>query len=219
MNQPWIYMYSPSRPPLPPPSPPDPSGSSQCTMVSGRDQEYWWPRISTLLSFCLTYGNAAVLTPLGRFLCPYQRRMTLTFWLKYESLATGHKVIWAGYYTKKAFLVTQLVKNSPAMQETLVQSLGWKDPRRKHRPPMLVFLSGESQWTEEPGGLQSTGSQGVRHDWAMKQSTLYEKRKDGVMKTPNFRIILKFSLPFLSLTPSMIKLDQFCLHVISCIHL
>ena len=31
MNQPWIYMHSPSRPPLPPPSPPDPSGSSQCT--------------------------------------------------------------------------------------------------------------------------------------------------------------------------------------------
>ena len=31
MNQPWIYMYSPSQSPLPPPSPPDPSGSSQCT--------------------------------------------------------------------------------------------------------------------------------------------------------------------------------------------
>ena len=31
MNQPWIYMYSPSRSPLPPPSPPDSSGSSQCT--------------------------------------------------------------------------------------------------------------------------------------------------------------------------------------------
>ena len=31
MNQPWIYMYSPSRSPLPPPFPPDPSGSSQCT--------------------------------------------------------------------------------------------------------------------------------------------------------------------------------------------
>ena len=31
MNQPWVYMYSPSRSPLPPPSLPDPSGSSQCT--------------------------------------------------------------------------------------------------------------------------------------------------------------------------------------------
>ena len=88
-------------------------------------------RISTLLSFCLTYGNAAVLTPLGRFLCPHRRRMTISFWLQYESLATGHKVIWVGYYTKKAFLVTQLAKNSPAMQETLVQSLGWEDPTEK----------------------------------------------------------------------------------------
>ena len=31
MNQPWVYMCSPSRSPLPPPSPPDPSRSSQCT--------------------------------------------------------------------------------------------------------------------------------------------------------------------------------------------
>ena len=31
MNQPWIYMYSPSQSPLPPPSPPNPCGSSQCT--------------------------------------------------------------------------------------------------------------------------------------------------------------------------------------------
>ena len=31
MNQPWVYMYSPSRSPLLPPSPPNPSGSSQCT--------------------------------------------------------------------------------------------------------------------------------------------------------------------------------------------
>ena len=31
MNQPWIYMYSPSRSPLPPPAPPDSSGSFQCT--------------------------------------------------------------------------------------------------------------------------------------------------------------------------------------------
>ena len=34
MNQPWNYMYSPSRSPLPPPSPPDSSGSSQCTRPS-----------------------------------------------------------------------------------------------------------------------------------------------------------------------------------------
>ena len=45
MNQPWIYMYSPSRFPLPPPSPPDPSGSSQCTRpkhLSHASSLGWW---------------------------------------------------------------------------------------------------------------------------------------------------------------------------------
>ena len=45
MNQPWIYMYSPSRPPLPPPSPPNPSGSSQCTRpehLSHASSLGWW---------------------------------------------------------------------------------------------------------------------------------------------------------------------------------
>ena len=45
MNQPWIYMYSPSRSPLPPPSLPDPSGSSQCTRpehLSHTPDLGWW---------------------------------------------------------------------------------------------------------------------------------------------------------------------------------
>ena len=45
MNQPWIYMYSPSRSPLPPPSLPDPSGSSQYTRpehFSHASNLGWW---------------------------------------------------------------------------------------------------------------------------------------------------------------------------------
>ena len=45
MNQPWIYMYSPSRSCLPPPSPPDPSGSSQGTRsehLSHASNLGWW---------------------------------------------------------------------------------------------------------------------------------------------------------------------------------
>ena len=45
MNQPWIYMYSPSQSPLPPPSPPNPSGSSQCTRsehLSHASDLGWW---------------------------------------------------------------------------------------------------------------------------------------------------------------------------------
>ena len=63
-----------------------------------------------------------------------------------------------------ASLVAQMVKNLTAMHETWVLSLGWEDPLKKGMATTLVFLLGESPWTEEPGGLQSMGSQRVRHD-------------------------------------------------------
>ena len=57
-----------------------------------------------------------------------------------------------------------LVKNLPAMQETWVQSLGREDPLEKEVAPHPSILAWRIPWTEEPGGLQSTGSQRVRHD-------------------------------------------------------
>ena len=63
-----------------------------------------------------------------------------------------------------ASLVAQLIKNPPAMQETLVWFLGWEDPLEKDRLPTPVFLPGKSPGTKEPGGLQSLGSQRVGHD-------------------------------------------------------
>ena len=56
----------------------------------------------------------------------------------------------------QASLVTQTVKNPPAVQKTWIQSLGWEDPSRRVWQPTPVFLPGESPWTEEPGGVQST---------------------------------------------------------------
>ena len=56
-----------------------------------------------------------------------------------------------------AFLVTQMVKNLPAMQETLVQSLGWKDPLEKEMAIHSRILAWRILWAEEPGGLQSIG--------------------------------------------------------------
>ena len=63
-----------------------------------------------------------------------------------------------------AYLVTQMLKNPPAMQETWVRSLGGEDPLEKGMAAHSSILPGESPWTEEPGGLQSVGSQRVRHD-------------------------------------------------------
>ena len=51
------------------------------------------------------------------------------------------------------------VKNPPAMQETWVQSLVWKDPLEKKMPIHSNILDWEIPWTEEPGRLQSMGSQ------------------------------------------------------------
>ena len=63
-----------------------------------------------------------------------------------------------------AFLVAQMVKNLPAMQETEIQSLGWEDPPREGMATHSSTLAWRIPWTEEPGGLQSMVSQKVRHD-------------------------------------------------------
>ena len=55
-----------------------------------------------------------------------------------------------------------MVKNSPAMQETRVQSLGQEDPLEKAMATHSRILAWEIPWTEEPGGLQSMGLQRVR---------------------------------------------------------
>ena len=57
-----------------------------------------------------------------------------------------------------------VVKNLPAMQETQVQSLGQEDPLEKAMATHSSILAWEVPWTEEPGGLQSMGSQRVRHN-------------------------------------------------------
>ena len=57
------------------------------------------------------------------------------------------------------FLLAQLVKNLPAMQETWVQFLGWEDPLEKEMATHSGMLAWEIPWTEEPGRLQSMRSQ------------------------------------------------------------
>ena len=69
-----------------------------------------------------------------------------------------------GYTQSWASLVAQTVKNPSAVWQPWVRSLGWEDLWRRARQPTPVFLPGESPWTEELGGLQSMGSQRVRHD-------------------------------------------------------
>ena len=60
--------------------------------------------------------------------------------------------------------MAQTVKNPTAMQETWVQSLGWEDPLEEGMATHSSILAWKIPWTEEPGRLQSMGSQRVRHD-------------------------------------------------------
>ena len=58
----------------------------------------------------------------------------------------------------------QMVKNLPAMQETQVRSRGWEDLLEKEMVMHSSILAWRISWTEDPGGLQSKGSQRVSHD-------------------------------------------------------
>ena len=60
--------------------------------------------------------------------------------------------------------MAQTVKNSPAKQETLVRSLSQEDLLEEEMATCSSILAWRIPWTEEPGGLQSMGSQRVRHD-------------------------------------------------------
>ena len=60
--------------------------------------------------------------------------------------------------------VAQRLKHLPPMRETWVRSLGREDPLEKEMPTHSSILAWRIPWTEEPGRLQSTGSQRVGHD-------------------------------------------------------
>ena len=57
-----------------------------------------------------------------------------------------------------------MIKNLPTMQETQVQSLGGEDPLEKEMAMHSSTLAWKISWVEEPGRLQSMGSQIVGHD-------------------------------------------------------
>ena len=60
--------------------------------------------------------------------------------------------------------MAQTVKSLPAVQETRVRSLGGEDPLEEGMATHSCILAWKIPWMEEPGGLQSMGSQRVRHD-------------------------------------------------------
>ena len=83
---------------------------------------------------------------------------------------------WSWVVERGASLVAQMVKNPPAMPETLLWFLGREDPLEKGEAAHSRILAWEISWTEEPGGLQSMGSQAS--DTAKRPSPAQQWRED-----------------------------------------
>ena len=94
----------------------------------------------------------------------------------------------------EASLVAQTVKHLLAMWETWLWSLSWEDPLEKKMATHSSILAWKIAWMEEPGRLQSMGSQRVRHDWATSLSLRF--RKFSAIISSN-----RFSTPFSLTSP------------------
>ena len=79
------------------------------------------------------------------------------------------------------YLVAQTVKRLSTMLETQVRALGWEDPLEKEMAIHSSTIAWRIPWTEEPGRLQSMGSQRVGHDGAtsVSQSVVLCNRGTG----------------------------------------
>ena len=82
-----------------------------------------------------------------------------------------------------ASLMAQMVKRLPAMLETWVRSLGQEDPLEKEIATHSSTLAWKIPRTEEPGRLQSVGSQRVGHDWV---NLLHFFQKSNQLETFNY---------------------------------
>ena len=79
--------------------------------------------------------------------------------------------------------MAQRLKRLPAMWETWVLSLDWEGPLEKEMATHSSIHAWRIPWTEEPGGLQSTESQRVEHDWATSLSQLEKQKQFCVFQT------------------------------------
>ena len=109
----------------------------------------------------------------------------IQFWRKTNIYTHGTMTV------TRASLVAQTVKSLPAMQETQVRSLGWEEPLEEGMATHSGILAWRIPRTEDPGGLQSTGLQRVRHDLTKQQHYMtlqihVEGRKAGLTQETAF---------------------------------
>ena len=116
------------------------------------------------------------------FLCPFSSPllyMDLCFFPNYPLYKdTSHTGLKPFCLPGMPSQVAQLVKNPPAnaggSRDTCL-ILGWEDPLEGERATHSNILAWKIPWTEESGGLQSMGSQRVRHDWTHMPNNSYSR--------------------------------------------
>ena len=115
---------------------------------------------------------------------------------------------------KRASLVAQMAKNLLTMQEIWVQSLGWEDLPEKEMATHSTIPAWRIPWMEEPGGLQSLGSQRVGHNWATNTFTFHylESKLGHPIVAENFREtqqtkmdVLNCRIVFCNVLPSLLN--------------
>ena len=120
--------------------------------IKKNDKHAQWNELTLHPPMCLSL--ACLLPPSGPTLLSLCSRRSISQALLSSDLVT---TFWAS-------LVVQTVKNLTEMREIRVRSLGWEDPLEEGMAAQSSILAWRIPWTEEPGGLQSMGSQRVRHD-------------------------------------------------------
>ena len=119
---------------------------------------------------------------------------------KYPTLG----ILWHCLWTS---LVAQMVKRLSTMREIQVRGLGWEDPLEKEMAIHSSTIAWKIPWTEEPGRLQSMGSQRVGHDWATSRSC--NCNKDQVVRISDN--LAEHSVAFdCHSHPLMFQLPSFC---------
>ena len=117
-------------------------------------------------TFFYTYANTGIFLVFMKTRSSYPCHVQLAFLvhLMMNIFPCSYSDIWG-------FPGGSAVKNLPSMQETQVQSLGWEDPLEEEMATHPSILAWEIPWTEEPGGLQSMGSQKESDTTTKQQQT------------------------------------------------
>ena len=126
-----------------------PNGTAEMCSFNGSKRHWFF--------ICSAFSYCKGVTTFKLFTCQSLSRKSPT------------QFLWEFIHRKATFPGGSVVKNPPAVHETWIRSLSQEDPLRKGMATHSNILAWRISWTEEPGGLQSMGSQSVEHDWESNQ--------------------------------------------------